>query len=220
MTSTLSRRGYLHAVAGAVGIAGIAGVARGQATTFELGGQASGWQGRSPESIANETNPTLEMEVGKSYVVVWENVDGQPHNLAISDGEGDVMKRTTVVEQRGATQTLEFTAKPKMATYFSEVNPETMRGKIVTSQPTTTTNSTTNATTTSATTGTTTTTEATSTTATTIATTTTTDTTGTTGTTATTTTGTGNDDGQPGFGLLAALASLAGGAYLLRRRGE
>ncbi|RBI61307.1 hypothetical protein DMJ13_16465 [halophilic archaeon] len=214
----LPRRRFLTVVA----TTAVAGVASGQAKTFEFAGSVSGWQGRSPEAIADETNPTLHLVAGQKYVVSWENVDGEPHNFAIENQSGEVLKETEVLSQRGGVQTVEFTAKPGMATYFSQVNPETMRGKIVVRQPTTTTTQTTNGTAgTNGTSG-------------------TNGTTGTTGTTATetTTTGTGtsvttdettatetsgdttNDGGQPGVGLLAALGSLAGLAYLLRRRGD
>ncbi|WP_440008857.1 cupredoxin domain-containing protein [Halomicrococcus sp. SG-WS-1] len=215
----LSRRRFLTVVA----TTAVAGVASGQTKTFEFAGSVSGWQGRSPEAIADETNPTLRLVAGQKYVVSWENVDGEPHNFAIENENGEVLKETEIISEKGGVQTVEFTAKPGMATYFSQVNPETMRGKIVVRQPTTTATQTTNGTagTTNGTAG----------------------TNGTTGTTETatetTTTGTGpsattdetpatetttgdtaNDGGQPGVGLLAALGSLAGLAYLLRRRGD
>ncbi|WP_458187380.1 cupredoxin domain-containing protein [Haladaptatus sp. NG-WS-4] len=204
---TFSRRQFVQT---ALGASALVGLAHGQETTFELGGQLSGWIGRSPDAIADETNPTLHLQAGEKYVVAWENMDGEPHNFAIGDGSGNVLKETEVVSQKGTLQTVEFTAKPAMATYFSQVDEETMRGKIVTSQPTTTTNgtattATNTTTTTTSTTSTTTTTEST---ATPTATTTTTESTP--GTTAT-------DDGLRGFGVLAALGTLAGVAYLLRR---
>ncbi|WP_227354971.1 cupredoxin domain-containing protein [Haladaptatus salinisoli] len=192
-----------------VGASATVGLARGQATTFELGGRLSGWVGQSPESIANETNPTLRMQVGKTYVIAWENLDGEPHNIAIGDGDGNVLKRTERVSEMGKTQTLEFTVKPEMVTYFSEFDPETMRGKVVTRRPTTTANGTANATATASVTTAPTSTSATTNSA-----------TGSTtasaeGTTATDSTVT--DGGLPGFGFAAALGSLAGIGYLLRR---
>lgn len=223
MTS-LSRRRFLVAVATTASV----GVASGQAKTFEFGGQVSGWQGRSPDAIADETNPTLYLTAGTTYVVSWTNLDGEPHTFAIADGEGNVLEETEVVEETGAVQTLEFTATPKMATYFSQVNPETMRGDVVVRQPTTTgtanrtTNETTGTTTTNRTVATTRTAGSTAT-STASTTSTTTGGTGTSGvSTATTNTpgGTGNDDGQPGFALLGALGGLGALVYLLWRRGR
>ncbi|WP_227376123.1 cupredoxin domain-containing protein [Haladaptatus halobius] len=203
----ISRRRFVQAV---VGARASVGLVRGQATTFELGGRLSGWVGRSPESIADETNPTLRLQVGKTYVIAWENLDGQPHNIAIGDGNGTVLKRTERVTEMGKTQTLEFTAKPKMATYFSEFNPETMRGKVVTRRPTTTANGTANATATASVT-----TVPTATSATTGS---STESAGTTSAETTTATdSTATDNGLPGFGFVAALGSLAGIGYLFRR---
>ncbi|WP_458206554.1 cupredoxin domain-containing protein [Haladaptatus sp. NG-SE-30] len=211
---TFSRRRFVQTL---VGTSAVVGLARGQATTFELGGQLSGWIGRAPEAIADETNPTLRMQVGKTYVVAWENIDGEPHNFAIGDGSGNVLKETEVVSEKGALQTVEFTAKPAMSTYFSQVDEETMRGKIVTSQPTTTNGTATMSATTTTNTNTTTTT-ATSTTSTTTTPTATESTATQTGTATTKPTGTTTtDDGLRGFGVLAALGSLASLAYLLRR---
>ncbi|WP_435152945.1 cupredoxin domain-containing protein [Haladaptatus sp. DFWS20] len=205
-----SRRRFIQTV---VGASALVGVAQGQAATFELGGQLSGWVGRSPEPIADKTNPTIQMVAGRKYVIAWENADGNPHNIAIADGQGNVMEETEVVSTKGQVQTLEFTAKPAMATYFSQVDEETMRGKIVVKQPTTTATTTMNGTnnTTATTTPTTTSTIATTTTP--IRTTTTSMNPTNTTTTDTTTDG----DSLPGFGFLAALGSIAGLGYLLRR---
>lgn len=137
--SKLTRRQFVQAV---LGTSALVGIARGQAATFELGGQVSGWLGQSPDPIAGKTNPTLQMKAGKDYVIAWENLDGHSHNVAIGDGEGNVLERTEVTDTTGTTQTLEFTATPKMETYFSEFDPETMRGKIEIVQPTTTANGT------------------------------------------------------------------------------
>ncbi|GAA0252521.1 hypothetical protein GCM10009000_081200 [Halobacterium noricense] len=153
------------------------------------------------------------MQAGKTYVIAWENVDGQPHNIAIADGRGKVMEETEVVSTRGEVQTLEFTAKPAMATYFSQLDKKSMRGKIEMVQPTTTatTNGTNNtmmgtamATATSATTGTTSPTSST--------------TIHSTAPSSTATETTSTESGSlPGFGFLAALGGIAGLGYLLRR---
>ncbi|WP_327051724.1 LPXTG cell wall anchor domain-containing protein [Halomicrococcus gelatinilyticus] len=219
----LSRRRLLLTVATTASASASLGLATAQETTFELGASVSGWQGQSPESIADETNPTLHLTAGKEYVVSWTNLDGEKHTFAIADGQGDVLKETKVVEERGAVQTVEFTAKAEMTTYFSQLSPDQMRGDVVVHRPTTTgtanatTGGTTNATTsptTSATTGTKTTSTATTSPG---------DGTATTSRPTATTTvvpDTDNDDGQPGFAVLGALGSLGAFVYLLRRRGN
>lgn len=60
----------------------------GDVTVIGFGGEVAGWAGRQPASIEGQTNPTLNLVEGKRYVVVWENLDGQPHNFQIR-GEGD-----------------------------------------------------------------------------------------------------------------------------------
>jgi plastocyanin len=215
----LSRRQFAQTLLGTTAFVAFAAPARGQAATFELGGQVSGWVGQSPPPIEGNTNPTLQMKAGKDYVIAWENMDGHSHNVAIGDGEGNVLERTEVVETRGATQTLEFTATPKMKTYFSEFDPETMRGKIEVVQPTTTSGTANN---TSATNGTVTGTTSRGTTPT------PTKTTAVSATTSSAPTETSNSTGGettsttdggdlPGFGLLAALGSIASLGYLIHR---
>jgi len=217
----LSRRQFAQTLLGTTASVAFVTTARGQAATFELSGQVSGWVGQSPPPIEGNTNPTLQMVAGKDYVIAWENMDGHSHNVAIGDGEGNILERTEVVETTGTTQTLEFTATPKMKTYFSEFDPETMRGKIEIVQPTTTgtgtvnNSSATNGTVTGTTTGKTTT-SSTKTTAT-SATSETTETTGTNGSTGEETTSTTDGGDLPGFGWLAALGSIASLGYLVYR---
>ncbi|GKZ13796.1 hypothetical protein [Haladaptatus sp. T7] len=214
----LPRRRFVQAL---LGTTAFVGLARGQAATFELGGQLSGWLGQSPPPIEGKTNPTLQMKAGKEYVIAWENLDGHSHNIAIGDGKGNVLERTEVVDTRGENQTLEFTATPKMKTYFSEFDSETMRGELEIVQPTTTRtannttagNRTTTGTTTTGTTPTTT--GTTSSSSTPSATTETTETA--TNSSEGTTTSTTDGGDLPGFGWLAALGSIAGLGYLLRR---
>ncbi|MCO8246165.1 MULTISPECIES: hypothetical protein [unclassified Haladaptatus] len=217
--SKLSRRRFVQV---ALGTGALVGLARGQTATFELGGQVSGWLGQSPEPLADKTNPTIQMVAGKDYVIGWENLDGNSHNIAIGDGKGNILKRTEVIEMKGATQTLEFTATTEMETYFSEFDPETMRGNLIVLRPTTTMNGTANGTTgtmgemgTSSTTGATTSPPSTSSpTASTSPSTTETTTTASGDTSSSTTDG----GGLPGFGWLAALGGIAAFGYLLRRK--
>ena len=127
-----SRRRFLEATAAAGTLAGISGFAAGQSQPrrIRLGGDIGGWRGRAPDAIAGETNPTLELETETTYRITWENVDGQPHNVALLDGEGDTLTRTDIISEKGATQTFEFTAREEMAEYLCEVHPTSMRGSV------------------------------------------------------------------------------------------
>jgi len=126
-----SRRTFLKATAAAGALVGIGGVATGQdRQEFVFGGEVPGWMGREPSEIADETNPPLELEVGQDYALTWENVDGQPHNIAIHDAEGNAIEATEIINEQGATQTLEFTATEEMARYICEVHPASMVGDI------------------------------------------------------------------------------------------
>ena len=137
-TSTdTSRRRFLQTTAATGTLAGVVGLggvttARAQESPAEirLGGTLDGWQGRAPESIAGETNPTLRLEVGTRYRITWENLDGLGHNIALLDGGGAAIERTEVMSEKGATQTLEFTATEEMVTYVCEPHSSVMRGDV------------------------------------------------------------------------------------------
>lgn len=128
---TVGRRRFL----GLTAAGALAGVAsrrgRAQSTrTIELGGRVAGWQGRAPDAIAGEENPTLELEAGVDYRITWTNLDGFGHNIALLDGNGEVLKRTNVMSEQGATQTIEFTAREEMAEYICEPHRASMRGSV------------------------------------------------------------------------------------------
>ncbi|WP_458208982.1 cupredoxin domain-containing protein [Haladaptatus sp. NG-SE-30] len=111
-------------------LAGAGARASAQAETFRLGGEVAAWRGREPQRIANQDNPTLQVQAGQQYRVVWENIDGQPHNFAILDGDGNTLQSSEIIQGQGATQTVTFTASPEMAQYLCEVHPTTMIGEM------------------------------------------------------------------------------------------
>lgn len=128
--SEASRRTILKA-AGATGtLAGLGGLARAQSADFELDGDTSGWVGRSPDAIAGQTNPTLDLEPGRTYRVTWTNADGAPHSFVVEDANGNRLAGTEITEEEGASLTLEFEATPAMAEYYCEVHPQSMRGQV------------------------------------------------------------------------------------------
>ena len=131
--NTASRRTILRSAGAAsalAGLVGVGGLGRAQAAEIALDGDASGWVGRSPEAIAGETNPTLALEPGRTYRVTWTNADGAPHNFVVADANGNRLASTQIAEAEGASLTAEFEATPAMTTYFCEVHPESMRGRV------------------------------------------------------------------------------------------
>ncbi|WP_246308091.1 cupredoxin domain-containing protein [Halorarum salinum] len=97
---------------------------------FGLGGDAQAWEGQAPADIEGEGNPTLTLEAGTAYALVWENLDGIQHGFAIEDRNGEDLLATDLVGEQGATQTVEFTASEEMAEYHCQVHPDSMRGGI------------------------------------------------------------------------------------------
>ncbi|WP_114576608.1 plastocyanin/azurin family copper-binding protein [Saliphagus sp. LR7] len=97
-----------------------------------LDGFTAGWEGVEPAAIEGETNPALVLTGGAEYDLVWENADGQPHNIEIHDDDGEIVDdySTEIVEEEGETQTLTIEATAEMAEYVCIVHPTTMVGPI------------------------------------------------------------------------------------------
>ncbi|WP_339104758.1 plastocyanin/azurin family copper-binding protein [Haloterrigena salinisoli] len=106
--------------------------------TFSMRLEDGQWVGQGPDAIADQTNPTLELEAGESYAIEWENAIGrlQPegenrvfeplpgHNFVIAS-DGDTMDWNTYVRsdftsEEGATQTVEFVANEQMGVYLDQ----------------------------------------------------------------------------------------------------
>nr|WP_160049071.1 hypothetical protein [Natrialba sp. INN-245] len=100
---------------------------------IRLDGYVGGWVGVSPDHVDRIENPTLVLTEGREYELTWTNQDGVKHNLAIHDDEGEVVDEyaTGVSEDTGATATLEFVARPEMATYICEHQPAIQYGEVV-----------------------------------------------------------------------------------------
>lgn len=129
----VSRRTVFKTTAVATGLlagVGISNPIAAQEITFQLGGKVAGWQGRSPSSIEGQTNPTLELEAGIEYEIIWRNLDGAPHNIVIEDADGNNLVRTKLISEQGASQSVTFTASEKMAEYYCEAHPQSMRGTV------------------------------------------------------------------------------------------
>ena len=97
-----------------------------------LEGRTEAWEGVEPEEIAGEENPTLVLTPGEEYTITWENADGDGHNIAIRDEDGQVIDdySTDIMDEEGETQDLEFEATEEMAEYVCEPHEGTMLGEI------------------------------------------------------------------------------------------
>ncbi|USZ68395.1 plastocyanin/azurin family copper-binding protein [Halorussus salilacus] len=138
-TESTTRRGFLRAAAvGAAAVGASAGATRGAsaqdeqepAQTFRFGGEVAAWQGEEPSDIEGAENPTLELEAGTQYEVVWENLDGQPHDFVLQDDGGGNLAGTEQMSEQGATRSVTFEATPEMTTYICTVHPTTMVGDV------------------------------------------------------------------------------------------
>jgi len=129
---TVGRRAFLRtagatAAAGATAMAGSADAsAQEEATRYEFGGEVPGWQGRAPAEIEGETNPTIELEAGTEYEFWFENIDGQPHNIAVQDADGNTLVESETVTPEGSTASITFTATAEMDQYICLIHPTTM----------------------------------------------------------------------------------------------
>lgn len=106
------------------------GTAGGGENVIRLGAETSGWVGRQPESIAEQTNPTLELEPGTTYELIWENLDGAEHELLILSANDEELEASDSASEQGATVSMEFEATEEMASYRCEYHPEQMRGQV------------------------------------------------------------------------------------------
>jgi hypothetical protein len=125
-----TRRTFLKAATAVGAVAGFGGAAVTRSGTaeqtsvspvqIELGANSPAWRGRLPTDIEGNLNPTLELTVGQTYELTWENTDGHPHELEILDSEGErLVGSTEYVYEEGATETLDFEATEEMTEYRS-----------------------------------------------------------------------------------------------------
>jgi hypothetical protein len=106
--------------------------------TFKLALQEGQWVGLSPDAIADQTNPTLELEAGQTYAVQWRNEIGRRHDqtegkhgdplpghnfVVASDPPVDQLNthvRSDFLAEQGSTQTVEFVANEEMGVYLDQ----------------------------------------------------------------------------------------------------
>ena len=123
--------GLLTAGSASVALGGFSGRGAAQeSANIVLDGFTGGWVGRYPSTITDEENPTLTLRAGETYVLVWENMDGVPHNVVIEDAEGNNIVQSELVSDKGAIQRVEFTASEEMVHYYCQVHPGSMSGEV------------------------------------------------------------------------------------------
>lgn len=139
-----TRRSVLELTAAAAAAAGMAGVATAQDDTESgeaqgtgadnlpiiLGGRAEYWYGIAPEEIEGEENPTLQLEAGEEYELVWVNLDGLEHNLTLESQEGEELEASDETETAGEAVSMTVEASEEMSEYYCEYHPESMRGSV------------------------------------------------------------------------------------------
>ena len=115
--------------------------------TIVLGGETGHWFGLAPAAIHEAENPTLGLEPGTVYEIVWINIDGVEHELRIFDADDNVVAASESVSEVGETSSVILEATEQLARYDCEYHPQSMRGQITQQATTTTPGETTTATT-------------------------------------------------------------------------
>lgn len=95
-----------------------------------LGGRTEYWFGIAPTEIEGVENPTLNLEDGREYVLVWINIDGAEHELVFETEDGDELEASEGAETAGEAVSMTFEANEEAAEYYCEYHPESMRGDV------------------------------------------------------------------------------------------
>ncbi|ELY82181.1 hypothetical protein [Natrinema pallidum] len=95
-----------------------------------LAGRIEYWYGIAPVEIEGEENPTLDLEDGEVYELVWINADGAEHELIVETEDGQELEASDSSEEAGETVSMTFEANEDAAEYYCEFHPESMRGDV------------------------------------------------------------------------------------------
>lgn len=110
--------------------------------TIELEAESNVWIGRSPEAIAGEENPALELYGGREYELTWTNTGEEYHNFVLHSSDEEVenleqdledderLEVTELLEDEGASLDVTFEATEEMEGYLCEVHPMEMEGDV------------------------------------------------------------------------------------------
>ncbi|MFC4437631.1 MULTISPECIES: cupredoxin domain-containing protein [Natrialbaceae] len=140
LDNSQTRRTVLRIAAAAAASAGVAGVATAQETEDEddeterlpivLGARAAYWYGVAPEEIEGEENPTLDLEDGEEYELVWINLDDVEHELVLESEDGEELAVSEETETAGEAVSMTVEASEEVAEYYCEYHPDSMRGDV------------------------------------------------------------------------------------------
>lgn len=104
--------------------------ATGDTHLIRLAARTDGWAGIGPNEDPDEENPPLRLRAGVTYEVIWENRDGERHQLVIADADGEEVASTGSTGEFAATRSMEFTAHNELEEYYCRFHPDLMRGDI------------------------------------------------------------------------------------------
>jgi len=108
----------------------LAGESPEPAETFKFVGSVPAWVAQAPQEIQGQENPTLPIEAGKTYEVVWVNADGAPHNWFMETENDETLVRSDTIVDAGSWQTVKFVASDNMWQYYCQYHPVAMRGDL------------------------------------------------------------------------------------------
>lgn len=98
--------------------------------TVILGARSSYWYGLEPPEIEGEENPTLDLGSDGEVEIVWINLDGALHNLALEDADGERLEVSEETETPGEAVSMTVDADDSAAEYYCEHHPDSMRGDV------------------------------------------------------------------------------------------
>lgn len=91
---------------------------------------SNAWVGIGPEGFSEQENPPLNLREGEKYEILWENRDGNRHQFAIVDTDGEKLAATEPAETNGRVRSLVITASPEMSRYRCSVHTDAEAGEI------------------------------------------------------------------------------------------
>lgn len=104
--------------------------ATGDMPLYRLVARNESWVGQGPESVTDVENPPLRMREGTEYEVIWENRDGERHQLVIADSDGEPVASTEPAGARGEVRSVVITASDDLEEYYCDFHADSARGEV------------------------------------------------------------------------------------------
>ncbi|MCU4926071.1 hypothetical protein OB905_08735 [Halobacteria archaeon AArc-dxtr1] len=104
--------------------------------TFEFDAYIDRWACTYPPELAGTDNPTLRLEPGSVYRIIFTvSPEGSEHDVTLdsvetASSQDEFLMQTDSVHDAGETQELVFEATEELFSYYSTVNPSRQRGFI------------------------------------------------------------------------------------------